>query len=94
MAAIAATDQRFATIRPYDPDLIGQSSWYKATPASGVGAFVVEVFMGWGDCPSGCIEKHFWDFAVAPDGTVTLKGERGDPVPADGGGSGGGAGEY
>lgn len=35
---------------------------------------------GWGDCPSGCIDEHFWTYAVA-DGKVQLVGESGDPLP-------------
>jgi carboxypeptidase family protein len=83
MAAIVAVEPRFAGIGRQDPDLIGQSAWYQARPASGVGAFVVMIQMGWGDCPSGCIEKHTWTYAVAPDGTVTLLTEGGDPIPDD-----------
>ena len=61
--------------------MIGQSSWYEVAPASGVGAFLVAVTVGWGDCPSGCIDEHTWLYAVAPDGTVTLQRESGDAVP-------------
>ena len=68
MAAVVAAEPRFAGIGPRDPDLIGQSAWYEAKPASGVGAFVVIVTVGWGDCQSGCIERHTWTYAVAPDG--------------------------
>lgn len=83
MAAIVAADPRFAGIGPQNPDLIGQSAWYVAKPASGVGAFVVNIEVGWGDCPSGCIERHTWTYSVAPDGTVTLLAEGGDAVPPD-----------
>jgi hypothetical protein len=83
-AAIVAQEPRFAGIQPRDPDLIGQARWYEAMPASGVGAFVVEVRMGWGDCPSGCIDEHRWRYAVQPDGAIQLLGESGDPVPPDG----------
>ena len=83
MAAVVAAEPRFAGIGPRDPDLIGQSAWYEAKPASGVGAFVVTVSVGWGDCQSGCIERHTWTYAVAPDGSVRLLSETGDPVPAD-----------
>lgn len=92
MAAIVAAEPRFAGIGPQDPDLIGQSAWYEAKPASGVGAFVVTIQVGWGDCPSGCIERHTWTYAVAPDGTVTLLSEGGDAVPPDAMPAGGGTG--
>jgi hypothetical protein len=83
MAAIVAVEPRFAGIGPVNPDLVGQAAWYDAKPASGVGAFVVTIQVGWGDCPAGCIERHTWTYAVAPDGTVKLLSEVGDPVPPD-----------
>ncbi len=83
MAAIVAVEPRFAGIDPLNPDLVGQAAWYDAKPASGVGAFVVTIQVGWGDCPAGCIERHTWTYAVAPDGTVKLLSEGGDPVPPD-----------
>ena len=43
VAAVVAFDPRFAGITPVIPDVIGQSSWYTVTPASGVGAFIVEI---------------------------------------------------
>ena len=82
-AAVVATEPRFAGIQPLDPELIGQSAWYEVMPASGVGAFIVRVTVGWGDCPAGCIDQHTWQFAVAPDGTVTLQSEEGDSPPPD-----------
>ena len=82
-AAVAATDPRFANIQLKDPDLIGQSAWYEVMPPSGVGAFIVTVYVGWGDCPAGCIDHHTWTFSVAPDGTVTLQSEEGDEPPTD-----------
>lgn len=83
MAAIVAVEPRFAGIGPLNPDLVGQAAWYDAKHASGVGAFVVTIQVGWGDCPAGCIERHTWTYAVAPDGTVKLLSEGGDPVPPD-----------
>jgi len=83
VAAVIAAEPRFTGIQPLDPNLIGQSAWYEVTPASGVGAFLVEITVGWGDCQAGCIDKHMWTYAVAPDGTVTLQEESGDAVPAD-----------
>jgi hypothetical protein len=82
-AAVVATEPRFANIGPLDPDLIGQSAWYDVMPASGVGAFIVSVTVGWGDCPAGCIDQHTWTYAVGPDGTVTLQNESGAEPPPD-----------
>jgi len=81
IAAVVAHDPRFATIPPYRADLIGQSAWYKVAAASGVGAYVVEVQVGWGDCPAGCIDRHTWIFAILPDGTVNQQSETGAVVP-------------
>ncbi len=80
---VLAFEPRLVGIRPKDDDLIGQSAWYEVTPASGVGAFLVGVRVGWGDCPAGCIDEHTWQYAVAPDGTVTLQREDGDEPPGE-----------
>ncbi len=36
---------------------------------------------GFGDCPSGCINRHSWKFKVFGDGTVEFIKEGGDPLP-------------
>jgi hypothetical protein len=38
---------------------------------------------GYGDCPAGCIHRHYWTFRVYEDGRVTFEGESGDPIPDD-----------
>ena len=81
--AVIAREPRLAGITTRDDDLIGQSAWFEVLPASGVGAFVVAVRVGWGDCQAGCIDEHTWTYAVLPDGTVTLQQETGPPVPDD-----------
>ena len=83
VAAVVAFDPRFAGITPVLPDVIGQSSWYTVQPASGVGAYIVEIHVGWGDCQAGCIDEHVWTYVVQPDGSVALQSERGEPVPED-----------
>lgn len=35
---------------------------------------------GWGDCPSGCIYRHFWDFKVTSFEKVRFITEYGDPL--------------
>ena len=35
---------------------------------------------GWGDCPAGCISRHYWLFHVQSDGTVILIKSYGDPL--------------
>ncbi len=83
VAAVVAFDPRFAGITPLLPDVIGQSSWYTVQEASGVGAYIVEIQVGWGDCQAGCINKHVWTYVVQSDGSVALQSESGDPVPGD-----------
>lgn len=83
IAAVIAREPRLTGIGPLDPELIGQASWYEVTPASGVGAYLVAVRVGWGDCPAGCINEHSWVYAVMSDGTVNLQSEGGDVVPPD-----------
>ena len=83
MAAIVATEPRFANVQQKDLDQIGQSAWWEARPASGVGAFVVAISVGWGDCQAGCIDSHTWTYAVTPDGGVRLLSEDGPPVPPE-----------
>lgn len=80
--AVIATNPMFAGIGPLQPDTIGASRWYVATPLAG-GGHTIEITIGWGDCMAGCIERHVWTYEVKPDGTVTLKSETGEPVPSD-----------
>lgn len=83
VTAVVRREPRLSGIQPFDPDIIGQSAGYEVVPASGVGAFVVSVRVGWGDCQAGCINEHTWVYAVLPDGGVTLQSEGGDAVPPD-----------
>jgi hypothetical protein len=39
---------------------------------------------GWGDCPGGCISRHFWTFTFGPFSALSLV-ESGTPIPPDGG---------
>jgi hypothetical protein len=93
---VVQSEPRLTGIGQRDPNMIGQSSWYEVTPASGVAGFIVTVRVGWGDCQAGCISEHTWVYGVGPDGTVRLESEAGDTVPAEAwpspgaGGSGGG----
>jgi ABC-type transport system substrate-binding protein len=81
-ALVIATDPRFEGAIALTPDVIGASKWWEATALAG-GGYHVTITVGWGDCPSGCIDSHVWDFEVSADGQVTLLGESGDPIPSD-----------
>ena len=37
-------------------------------------------FMGWGDCPSGCLYGHFWELMVSNEGEVRLIISYGDEL--------------
>jgi len=79
-ALVIATNPLFAEARELDPSLIGQSRWWTSRPLEG-GGYEIDVTVGWGDCPAGCINRHVWTFAVEPDGGVALVSESGDEVP-------------
>jgi len=45
-------------------------------------AYVVYEFsLGYDDCPSGCIHRHYWAFRVRYNGTVEFVDEYGSPLP-------------
>ena len=89
-ALVVASDPRFAGIGPKDPNVIGACCFWEAS-AVGDG-YEVRVEIGWGDCPSGCIDRHDWTFSVTTAGVLTLVSEQGPPVPSGAGGGGGGDG--
>jgi len=37
--------------------------------------------VGFGDCPAGCINRHYWFFEIDEDGTARFRGTNGDPIP-------------
>ena len=76
---VLGQDARFAGIGPADPDLIGQAAWYEV--AATQNGWQVQVRIGWGDCPAGCINQHRWVYAVTREGDVSLVSEEGDPPP-------------
>jgi len=76
---VIAEYPQFEGMSAKDPELIGGCCWYEATAVPG--GFQVVMTVGWGDCPSGCINKHIWTFAVTPAGEVGLIGEEGDGLP-------------
>jgi hypothetical protein len=73
-------NELFTGIGPRDPELIGQAAWYEVTALDD--GWRVEVRIGWGDCPAGCINEHHWAYTVSSTGAVELVDESGDPLPA------------
>lgn len=85
---VLALDPHFTGLQPKNPDLIGACCFYEATTTAD--GYQVNVELGWGDCPAGCINRHRWSYSVAPDGSTTLLSDSGEPVPSNfpaGGGS-------
>jgi hypothetical protein len=81
-AMVMALDPRFKGAVPFSPDLIGGSKTWTAE-ARPDGGFRVSLTVGWGDCPTGCINQHKWVYDVLPDGSTSLVEESGDDVPMD-----------
>ena len=81
-ALVIATDPRFSGAIKLAPGLIGASKWWEAEPLA-AGGYRIKLTIGWGDCPSGCIERHVWTFEVDATGGLTLESESGDEVPSD-----------
>ena len=48
------------------------------------GHWRLEYSLGWGDCPSGCINRRYWTFSVSRDGTVAFTDSWGDTLPVNG----------
>jgi hypothetical protein len=88
-ARVAEVVPGFAGIGPKDPNIIGGCCFWEAVPTSDGHEVTFEV--GWGDCQSGCIERHRWTYGVSRNGAVTLLAEGGDPVPSGVPGPGGGS---
>ncbi|HEY7023601.1 MAG TPA: hypothetical protein VH371_01430 [Candidatus Limnocylindrales bacterium] len=77
-AVVFASNPLFSSITPPTGlGAVGQSQSYSAT--TGDNEFLVTVTMGSGDCLSGCINQHTWNYSVSYDGKVTLVSEQGDP---------------
>lgn len=77
-ALVLASNPLFAEMTPLRSDVVGRSAWYEASGA--IGGFAVSVTMGSGDCESGCISRHTWNYLVATDGTIELVSEQGDEI--------------
>lgn len=80
-ALVFASDPRWAQMVPLRPDLIGASMWYEAFEA--IDGYAVVITAGSGDCESGCIERHVWNYHVDHDAAISLTGEEGDDVDVE-----------
>ena len=43
---------------------------------------VIDFSFGWGDCPAGCIYRHYWRFSVDDDCQAIFVESWGNPLPA------------
>jgi hypothetical protein len=86
VAAIRARTPWFDGVGPKQAATIGQAAWWTAIPSTAgtpPASWSVTIVVGWGDCPSGCINRHQWRWTVASEGTVTFLSETGPALPAD-----------
>lgn len=84
--AVAARTPLFGSIGPKDPNLVGQSAWWEATPKEAAKppvAWTVKFRIGWGDCPAGCINEHTWTYDLGVDAAATFVMENGPALPPD-----------
>jgi hypothetical protein len=79
-ARVAEVVPGFAGVGPKDPNIIGGCCFWEAVPTAD--GYEVTFEVGWGDCQSGCIERHRWTYGVSRNGAVTLLADGGDPVPS------------
>jgi hypothetical protein len=71
-------NDRFAGIERRDPNVIGQAAWYEVAESNA--GWQVQIYMGWGDCPAGCISHHTWVYEVGRAGAVELLSQEGDAL--------------
>ncbi len=61
---------------------VGSGNDIRATRDSA--AWRLDYSVGYGDCPSGCIVRRYWHYAVTDDGRVAYLGSDGGPPPQPG----------
>ncbi len=86
MAVVAAHTPWFDGVKAKDPNAVGASAWWEASPmdaATPPAAWSVVVTVGWGDCQAGCINRHIWTWQVTTAGSLTAASESGPAVPPD-----------
>jgi Carboxypeptidase regulatory-like domain len=80
-ARVMEVHPELAGIAQKDPTIIGGCCFWEGSETGD--GYTVRFEVGWGDCMSGCIDRHSWTFAVSADGAVTLLDEQGSsPVPS------------
>lgn len=80
---MAALAKRFAGIKGvgYAEPNGGGGDGPNITAQVGTDNWLLTYSLGWGDCPSGCIARHYWSFEVDSSGEVAYTGSSGTPIP-------------
>lgn len=80
LAALGREFERVSGVRFAEPNGIAGDG-NDITAEADAGAWRLSFSVGFGDCPAGCISRHFWHFRVGSDGSVAYEGSSGDPLP-------------
>lgn len=77
---IEALKDTFATVNASitDNSVMGSGDYIWDTVAAD--HITLTYSFGWGDCPSGCMWRHFWEFRVSYNCEVTYVRSYGDPL--------------
>jgi hypothetical protein len=78
---VEASDPRFAGIPLRGTTGPRLTTFATAAPAT-AGAFTVQIHVGSGDCPAGCIDSDTWTFRVTSDRQVALVSGPESPLPS------------
>ena len=71
--------ERISGVNYAEPDkAIGDGNYIKAQIESSYIKYIFSI--GWGDCPAGCIHRHFWEYTVSYKGEVKYLGSYGDKI--------------
>ena len=79
LAALGARFEGVSVIDHAEPNSLGGDGNDVVAERDG-DAWLLTYSLQWGDCPSGCIDGHWWRFRVADDGGVEFAGSGGTPV--------------
>jgi len=73
IAVVQAKYPDVKDVRPTPPGTIGAET--DITVIERVNGWDLVFRKGWGDCPAGCINNHYWYFSVSKDSTIEAAGE-------------------
>lgn len=81
LEALAARFEKIGGVLEAHPSPTGGDG-SDITASRAAAHWMLEYSLGFGDCPAGCISRHFWSFRVHPNGLVEFAGSGGPPPPA------------